>query len=397
MSSLNMFEINVELNFELFFLSSCFFVYFMFIYGLYKKHQYLNNEHEKWFNRCDTSNTDTIETIIPFKKEVIPYEEKYLLEVRNMKNEYIFTDEELEVEQKMLRQLEEEENKAVSQSILTLSEQIDELKMRLFETAENQNQDQYECENENEPTVKPQKDEDILKKIKLSLENEIKTNETKILELQDSVSKNNEIVKEKARQYIIDEQLKKFKNNFVIEYTPLGNVLLFYNHEKLAFEYYSDLTIPYRYLETVSRKYVLTYRFRPLYIDMEEELKEYEKKLDEKEKIKSETISVSKSKKQVFAKFKSYNTEAGTGRVNKAQPPKNNIPQNRLNISKNVVKIDVDGKENNGKLLLKENANRYSYQGKFCNFNFLKKIDKKIVDKKYALTFADFKKMNMNK
>jgi hypothetical protein len=359
----------------------------MFIYGLYKKHQYLNNEHEKWFNEGHTIKAGTIETIIPFKKQVIPYEEKYLLEVRNMKNEYVFTDEELEIEEKMLRQLEEEENKAVSQSILTLSEQIDELKMRLFETNED----------ENEPTVKSQKDGDIVKQIKLSLENEIKTNETKILELQDSISKNNEIVKEKARQYIIDEQLKKFKNNFVIEYTPLGNVLLFYNHEKLAFEYYSDSTIPYRYLESVSRKYVLTYRFRPLYIDMEEELKEYEKKLDEKEKIKSETTTLSNSKKQVFAKFKSYNTEAGTGRVNIAPPPKNNIPQNRLNISKNIVKIDVNGKENNGKLLLKENANRYSYQGKFCNFNFLKKIDKKIVDKKYALTFADFKKMNMNK
>ena len=393
MTSLNIFEINTELNFEYFFLSSCFFVYFMFIYGLYKKHQYLHNNQGKCFNQCDTTNTDTIETIIPFKKEVMPYEEKYLLEVRNMKNEYVFTDEELEIEEKMLRQLEEEENKAVSQSILTLNEKIDELKMRLFETNENQNE--YECENED--VVKSQKDEGILKKIKLSLQNEIKINETKILELQDSLSKNNEIAKEKARQYIIDEQLKKFKNNFVIEYTPLGNVLLFYNHEKLAFEYYSDSTIPYRYLESVSRKYVLTYRFRPLYIDMEEELKEYEKKLDEKEKIKSETTTVSKSKKQVFAKFKSYNTEAGTGRVNKAQPPKNNIPQNRLNISKNIVKIDVDGKENNGKLLLKENANRYSYQGKFCNFNFLKKIDKKIVDKKYALTFADFKKMNMNK
>jgi len=393
MTSLNIFEINTELNFEYFFLSSCFFVYFMFIYGLYKKHQYLHNNQGKCFNQCDTTNTDTIETIIPFKKEVMPYEEKYLLEVRNMKNEYVFTDEELEIEEKMLRQLEEEENKAVSQSILTLNEKIDELKMRLFETNENQNE--YECENED--VVKSQKDEGILKKIKLSLENEIKINETKILELQDSLSKNNEIAKEKARQYIIDEQLKKFKNNFVIEYTPLGNVLLFYNHEKLAFEYYSDSTIPYRYLESVSRKYVLTYRFRPLYIDMEEELKEYEKKLDEKEKIKLETTTVSKSKKQVFAKFKSYNTEAGTGRVNKAPPPKNSIPQNRLNISKNIVKIDVDGKENNGKLLLKENANRYSYQGKFCNFNFLKKIDKKIVDKKYALTFADFKKMNMNK
>ena len=147
----------------------------MFIYGLYKKHQYLNNEHEKWFNRCDTSNTDTtIETIIPFKKEVIPYEEKYLVEVRNMKNEYVFTDEELEVEQKMLRQLEEEGNKAVSQSILTLSEQIDELKMRLFETNESENQ--HACECENEPTVKSQKDGDIVKQIKLSLENEIKIN-----------------------------------------------------------------------------------------------------------------------------------------------------------------------------------------------------------------------------
>ena len=387
MTSLNMFEINTELNFEYFFLSSCFFLYIMFIYGLYKKYQYLNNKHENFFNEGHTIKADTIETIIPFKKQVIPYEEKYLLEVRNMKNEYVFTDEELEIEEKMLRQLEEEENKAVSQSILTLSEQIDELKMRLFETVE--------CENE--PIVKSQKDGDIVKQIKLSLENEIKTNETKILELQDSISKNNEIVKEKARQYIIDEQLKKFKNNFVIEYTPLGNVLLFYNHEKLAFEYYSDLTIPYRYLETVSRKYVLTYKYRPLYIDMEEELKEYEKKLEEKEKIKSETTTVSNNKKHIFAKFKSYNTEAGTGRVNKAPPPKNSIPQNRLNISKNIVKIDVDGKDNNGKLLLKEHANRYSYQGKFCNFNFLKKIDKKIVDKKYALTFADFKKMNMNK
>lgn len=388
MNIANIFEINIEV---LFFLSY-FLGYVFVVYGLYKKHQYLHNETEKILNEAATSkHADIIETIAPFKKRVIPYEEKYLLEVRNMKNEYVFTDEELEIEEKMLRQLEEQENKAVSQSILTLNEKIDELKMRLFEANEN--------EYENEDAIKPQKDGDILKKIKMSLENEIKINETKILELQDSVSKNNEISKEKARKYIIDEQLKNFKNNFVIEYTPLGNVLFFYNHEKLAFEYYSDLTIPYRYLETVTRKYVLTYKYRPLYIDMEEELKEYEKKLDEKEKIKLETTTVSNNKKQVFAKFKSYNTEAGTGRVNKAPPPKNSIPQNRSNISKNIVKIDVDGKDkdNNGKLLLKENANRYSYQGKFCNFNFLKKIDKKIVDKKYALTFADFKKMNMNK
>ena len=130
---------------------------------------------------------------------------------------------------------------------------------------------------------------------------------------------------------------------------------------------------------------------------MEEELKEYERKLEEKKQLKAEMNNNEKLKKpQVFAKFKSYNTEAGTGRVNKAPPPKNNIPQNKLNISKNIIKIDGDNKEN-GKLLLKEKANRYSYQGKMCNFNFLQKIDKKIIDKKSALTFADFKKMNMNK
>ena len=78
-----MFEINIEV---LFFLSY-FFAHVLIVYGLYKKYQYLNSEHEKFFDEGDTSKADTIETIIPFKKEIIPYEEKYLTQVRNMKNE----------------------------------------------------------------------------------------------------------------------------------------------------------------------------------------------------------------------------------------------------------------------------------------------------------------------
>jgi hypothetical protein len=205
---------------------------------------------------------------------------------------------------------------------------------------------------------------------------------------------------DQSQQYIIDEQLKEFKKKYIIEHTPLGNVLMFYNHDKLAFEYYSDLTIPYRYLETVARKYVLTYNYRPLYIDMEEELKDYEKKLEDKEAKEDENEKKldanTKSKpKDVFAKFKSYNKEACTGRVNTAPPPKNSIPQNRK-ISSVNLKDKKDG-TNREKILLKEKSNRYSYQGKFLNFNILQKIDKKVVDKKYALTFADFKKMNKDK
>jgi len=132
---------------------------------------------------------------------------------------------------------------------------------------------------------------------------------------------------------------------------------------------------------------------------MEEELKNYEKRLEEKENEEKEKeekrkhdeeenkknnviTPVADIKKNVFAKFKSYNKEAGTGHVNTGAPPKNSIPNNTVTDS-NI----------NEKVLLKENANRYSYEGKFSNFNFLKKIDRKVVDKKYAMSFADFKRM----
>ena len=207
----------------------------------------------------------------------------------------------------------------------------------------------------------------------------------------------------KARQFMIDERLDKLKNSFVMEKTPLGNVLMLYNNKRGSFEFYSDNTIPYRYLEPVSRKYVKTFGCRSIYFDMEEELKNYEKKLEENEREKEEkqelekiileekrvldekNMSVSvvaEPKKNVFAKFKSYNKEAGTGHVNIAAPPKNSIPNNKVTETKSDEKV-----------LLKENANRYSYEGKLSNFNFLKKVDRKVVDKKFAMTFADFKRL----
>ena len=95
---------------------------------------------------------------------------------------------------------------------------------------------------------------------------------------------------------------------------------------------------------------------------------------------------VAEPKKNVFAKFKSYNKEAGTGHVNIAAPPKNSIPNNKVTETKSDEKV-----------LLKENANRYSYEGKLSNFNFLKKVDRKVVDKKYAMSFADFKRLQEEK
>ena len=45
------------------------------------------------------------------------------------------------------------------------------------------------------------------------------------------------------------------------------------------------------------------------------------------------------------------------------------------------------------KQLLKEKANRYTWEGRLSDFCPLKKIDRKITDKKLAMTYADFKKL----
>jgi len=393
--SINYDSINYDSTTRLLFIIMFFFGHILFYYASYSKYQTLTYK--------DDDDDDDDEILTPAIEETlqeevkqplnVPYEEKYLIKVRAMKNEYVFTDEELELEKQKLDELKQEENNKKLESTYVLNEKIEELTIKLKETA-----------HEYHDKKQSNKDESLIKKLHDSIQNEINLNKKQLLELQEN-SINIDVLKEQARQYIIDEQLKKFKKNYVIEHTPLGNVLMFYNHDKLAFEYYSDLTIPYRYLETVTRKYALTYNYRPLYIDMEEELKEYEKKMEEKElreKEENDKLSNSKSNaninskpKDVFAKFKSYNKEAGTGRVNTAPPPKNSIPQNRMNV--NLKETKKDGSGNSEKMLLKEKANRYSYQGKFLNFNILQKVDKKVVDKKYALTFADFKKMKNTK
>ena len=374
---------------RLLFIALFFFSHILFYYASYIKYKNLTYEDDEIFGHVFEEHVQEEAVKEPSH---VPYEEKYITKVRSMKNEYVFTEEELELEKQKLDELKQEENTKKLESTYVLNEKIEELTTKLREITH-----EYDDKNDNKQSTK---DETLIKKLHDSIQNEINLNKKQLTELQESPT-NIDSLKENARQYIIDEQLKKFKKNYVIEHTPLGNVLMFYNHDKLAFEYYSDLTIPYRYLETVARKYVVTYNYRPLYIDMEEELKEYEKKMEEKElreKEENDKLSNLKSNvnanakpKDVFAKFKSYNKEAGTGRVNTAPPPKNSIPQNRMNI--NLKDTKQSGNGNNEKMLLKEKSNRYSYQGKFLNFNILQKVDKKAVDKKYALTFADFKKM----
>ena len=326
-----------------------------------------------------------------YKKPEIRYEDRYLEDIRKMPNLYEFTEQEKSLENTkftefLLKNMNETEKK--------IQEIIEKINQNEFKLSSLEDDKQEYIIVKDDTSVDETKEE----KIKKILDDNYILNE-QLLRLKNDKYKNEEVTKAKsmAYEYIVNERLDKLKNNFIIEKTPLGNVLMFYNNKRESFEYYSDCTIPYRYLEPVGRKYVKTFNCRPIFVDMEEELKEYERKIaiqlkkqEEDKKLEEEKrLEISKKngeelkqKKDVFTKFKSYNKDAN-GRVVTAAPPKNSIPSNN----------PLTENKKNEPIILKERTNRYTHEGKFSNFNILKKVDRKAVDKKYAMTFADFKKM----
>jgi hypothetical protein len=342
---------------------------------------------------------DIKDNSIEEKKIEIKYEDKYLNEIRKLNKEFVFTDEEKNNEEKkFLNDLLSENEKRINE----INKQLNELENEDEYLLCNKNGSESESESESYDEENNLSKEEV-NKIKFEKINELKSEleELKILNnTQEGLDILLDKAKESAKQNLINKRIEKLRDCHVIEKTPLGNVLMKYNNDRTTFEYYSDNTIPYRYLETVARKYVKMFNCRPIFIDMEEELKLYEEKLIElerkekerelekerKEKEKGKELEKEETKKNVFAKFKTYNKDAGTGRVNTAPPPKNSIP------NKNIT-----DKNTNEKLILKEKSNRYTYEGKFSNFSFIKKVERKAVDKKYAMTFANFKKMQLEK
>ena len=217
---------------------------------------------------------------------------------------------------------------------------------------------------------------------------------------------------ENAENATNKEELKKrnFKNSFLMEKTPLGNVALYYNQDRECFEYYTDHTIPYRYLETVGRKYVITFDCIDLYIDMEEELQK------QKEIIENQNAQIKEnptanpsqntrkndveetSKKNVFAKLKNYNKSSNPVQPNRSNHEQNhtqkqepNIPSSTNQLKKPNHVLYPSSASSKQSFILKEKSNSYLCKGRFSNFNLLQPIKKEVVDKNYNMSFKDFK------
>ena len=109
------------------------------------------------------------------------------------------------------------------------------------------------------------------------------------------------------QKYIItDEDLESEKTTTfgtITEKTPVGDVILQYSEKNEGFEYWCNVIVPYKYLETVARKYVKHFNCAKLYIERSDEiLKTIEKRKE---------IKIKPKLNPVFATLKTYEKKLG--------------------------------------------------------------------------------------
>ena len=121
--------------------------------------------------------------------------------------------------------------------------------------------------------------------------------------------------------YKIDDDINEYEkyikeDESIEEDTPGGKVFMIYNKDTEQFDYYSNNVIPYRYLEVVARKYVLTYNCLELYIDTKEEyiklLKESQESEESETQVQKEEGEEESPIDDVFVQYKSYNKQSNT-------------------------------------------------------------------------------------
>ena len=144
-----------------------------------------------------------------------------------------------------------------------------------------------------------------------------------------------------------------------------GDIIMYYDASISSFVYYArTANIPYKYLETVSRKYMIeTNAPRDIYVDIR---KEYAKAKDMITNLTNKKVSSNDQSKHtahetdetdVFAKFKTYNTGS-------------NLSNQKTTTATNTkTPSDTDKPNTSSTKIMRENANRYSYRGKIEDYD----------------------------
>jgi hypothetical protein len=165
-----------------------------------------------------------------------------------------------------------------------------------------------------------------------------------------------------------NELEKEWKKRILIEYTPRGNVFMYYDPYKLGFSYYCDQYVPHNILNAVAMKYVLKFQCRDFFMDEyvvpessaspllnlvieEKKVKENQDKLDSNIK--------NRLRNAPFAKFKTYNRALSTINEETKKEGSQNIPPEKQAPEK------------------QKEINRFINLGKTMNFSMLQPVMKK--------------------
>jgi hypothetical protein len=343
-------------------------------------------------------------TIEPEAKEAeikpINYEDKYTDKFLTFSNEYHFTENELEQEKTNYAKIKTTYETNMKTDTEAISSKIDTLERIItnFDDTDAKKKDKAIKQMIHYFGIKQEYNDDPddydIDELFNDVKNDCNQFTTELTELTNAVTPDFVL---QAKEAIINSKLDGYINNYILETTPIGNVYMRYNNNKKSFEYFSNSTIPYRYLESISRKYVMTYWCKPLFIDLAEELKKAKEKQEEEKKNKKDKDGNNDNNKKDKPlnmgpnKFKKYTKD-----VQQNRPSKNRVQSDFVlppQIKANLPNINATSGDEH---LLKACSNRYTWEGRIANLTLLKKVDKKLVDKKLAMSFADFKLLRQN-
>ncbi len=358
------------------------------------------NEIEKEILLEEEVKNEEVKEEVNVVKEV-KFEDKYLQKFKTFINEYSFTEDEKQLEKQKFDELRQTFINNKTKEIDEITRKINKLQKIVDCSSADGITDEgvqriikyYDIEYE----YNEDPDNYMLSDLIGELSEILAESCAKLKEQEEQIITDDEL-KEQAYQYMLNKKLDGFINNYVIDMTPLGNIYMRYNNSKKSFEYFSNNTIPYRYLEPVGRKYVMMYFCKPLFVDIEDELKKAQDKNDQDKKEQTEkkektvngqnTNEQGKKEKDMFAKLKSYNSNNNIDMAKMGS--RNTLPPQ---IKVNLPNVNTSSED----MLLKEHANRYTWEGRLANMSILKKVDRNVVDKNYSLSFADFKQLQKQK
>ena len=226
-----------------------------------------------------------------------------------------------------------------------------------------------------------------------------------------------DVEKYKEEMEIYDNTTEKeWKRRVLMENTPRGNVIMYYDPYKMGFSFFSDNYIPYPILNAVAMKYAVMYRCLHFFMDEHILPKEHISpfihlhKIEEKKKATannndgktnnathtahSSGVLSNSLKTAPLAKFKSYNR------------PGNVISSSTSSSQNNIRKEYTDKTRKEETQQNKWVMNTFVYLGKISNFSIIQKTPKKnklngfhtslLPSKK--MSWSDYKqKMNVNK